>query len=206
MEDVISLREFIDDRENITSVKANTFCRLMKHVCDAIEKEERHLIKINLNDIKMNIKTGEIILGDDLFNDDENSKTIADLNTGISVMADRKSSVEHKRVSFALMVLGWYANLDHSAIISDLEVLDNFDTYMEKVPLWLQQFFISVFRNMDYTSSFSDYYDENFTEKVKKQIDDAFSEYNLNDETKEKVYKLVAKTTNKIMKEGALDG
>ena len=48
MEDVISLRQFIDDREKIPSVKANTFCRLMKHVCDAIEKEEKEL---NIEDI-----------------------------------------------------------------------------------------------------------------------------------------------------------
>lgn len=206
MEDVISLREFIDNRDKITSVKVNTFCRLMKHVCDAIEKEERHIIRVNLDEIKINITTGDIILSDNLFSSDDTSRTISGFNTGVSLIADRKSSIEHKRVSFALMVLGWYANNDHSAVISDLDVLDNFELYMSKVPLWLQGFFVSIFRNMDYSASFSDYYKKNFTDKVKGEIDEAFKEYNLNVETKEKVYKLVAKTTNKLMKEGALNG
>lgn len=205
MDDVISLREFIDNRDKITSVKVNTFCRLMKHVSDAIEKEERHIIRINLDEIKINITTGDIVLPDNLFSSEDNTKTIAGFNTGISVMSDRKSSVEHKRVSFALMVLGWYANNDHSAVISDLDVLDNFDLYMSKVPLWLQGFFVSVFRNMDYEKSFSSYYKENFTDKIKNEVDDAFKEYNLNDEMMKKVYTLVAKTTNKLMKEGAIN-
>lgn len=206
MENIISLRQFIDNRDNISSVKVNTFCSLMKCVCDAIEKNERHLIKINLDDIKINTETGEVILPDNLFSDDEISKTIAGFNTGVSLVADRKSSVEHKRISFALMVLGWYANEDHSAVISDIDVLENFDLYMSKVPLWLQGFFVSVFRNMDYTKSFSDYYDSNFTSKVRNDIDEAFKDFNLDERTKNNLYKLVAKTTNKLMKEGALNG
>ena len=155
MDEVVSLREFIDNKDK-TSVKVNTFCRLMKHVSDAIEKDDRALIRINLDEIKINVKTGEVVLPDSLFNDNDMNKTIANFNTGVSLVAERKSSLEHKRVSFALMVLGWYANEDHSAVISDLDVLDNFDMYMSKVPSWLQGFFVSVFRKMDYSSSFSD--------------------------------------------------
>ena len=202
MSDVISLREFIDKKDEITSVKVNTFCRLMKHVSDAIEKDERSLIRINLDEIKINIRTGEIVLPDNLFNNDYSDKTIAGFNTGVSLIADRKSSLEHKRISFALMVLGWYANPDHSAVISDLDVLDNFDVYMSRVPTWLQGFFISVFRKMDYSFSFGDYYKDNFTDKVKNTIDDAFKEYNLSSEQLQKIESLVAKTTNRIIKEG----
>lgn len=200
MDEIISLRQYIDNREQIDTVKVNTFCRLMKNVSDAIEKEERNIIKVNLDDIKINVVTGDIVLPDNIFSDLD--KTIADLNTGISLVADRKSSKEHKRVAFALMILGWYVNNDGSAVINDMQVLENFDFYMEKVPNWLQDFFVGVFRRMDYETSFGDYYKNNFNEKIKKDIEEAFAPYNLTEEQFNKVSSLVAKITNRMIKEG----
>jgi len=189
MNNVLSLRDYINNRDSLSDdVKAKTFCRLMKKVVETIEKEERNLIKINIDDIKINIDTGKIILSNDLFGTDSYlDKTIANFNTGISLMAERKSSKEHKTVSFALMILGWYYNPNGTSIPSDIEVLENFDMYMEKVPEWLRDYFIKVFRNMNYDLSFSTYYDENFTGKIKKDVEKAFSEYNLTDEQYEKI-------------------
>ena len=204
MNNVLSLRDYINNRDSLSDdVKAKTFCRLMKKVVETIEKEERNLIKINIDDIKINIDTGEIILSNDLFGTDSYlDKTIANFNTGISLMAERKSSKEHKTVSFALMILGWYYNPNGTSIPSDIEVLENFDMYMVKVPEWLRDYFIKVFRNMNYDLSFSTYYDENFTGKIKKDVEKAFSEYNLTDEQYEKIYKILMKDTNKRIKEG----
>ena len=49
---------------------------------------------------------------------------------------------------------------------------------------------------MNYDLSFSTYYDENFTGKIKKDVEKAFSEYNLTDEQYEKIYKILMKDTN----------
>lgn len=136
-----------------------------------------------------------------LFSDDDNEKTIADLNTGISVMADRKSSKEHKRVAFALMILGWYCNPDQSAVLNDMEVLDNFDTYMEKVPNWLQDFFVQIFQNMDYNTSFGDYYRSHYTDKIKENVKEAFASYNLTDEQFLRVCSLVVRTAKRMAEE-----
>ena len=161
------------------------------------------MIKINIDDIKINVSTGEIILTSDLFGTDSYlDKTIANFNTGISLMAERKSSKEHKVVSFALMVLGWYCNPNGSSIPSDIEVLENFDMYMEKVPQWLRNYFVRVFRHMDYDLSFSAYYDENFTNKIKKDVEETFKEYNLTNEQYEKIYRILMRETNKRIKEG----
>ncbi len=200
IQDTMTLRDFIDNRNYIDSVKVNTFCRLMKEVSDALEREERNIVRINLNDIRINLQTGQIVLPDHLFQENLD-KTMASIDTGISLMASRKSSLEHKRVAFALMVLGWYCNDDHSAVYSDIDVLDNFDSYMQKVPLWLHDYFISVFRKMDYVS-FGDYYEKNFTDKIKSQIKEAFAPYNLSDENFEKIASLVAKDTKRLIKEG----
>ena len=202
MNEIISLREYINNRDQITSIKVKTFCRLMKMVSMALEKEDRMIVKINLDEIKINILTGEIILPDNLFNIAELDKTIVGFDTGISVMADRKASPQNKSVSFALMMLGWYCNSDGTAVNSDLDVLENFDYYMSKVPSWLHDFFVNIFRNMNYNESFSDYYDKNFTNKIKGDIKEAFSSYNLNDEQLERISKVIAKRTNRSIKEG----
>lgn len=196
---VVSLRQFINNKDNY-AYKAQTFCRLMKIVCDAIEKETRSLVRINLDEIKINTLTGEIILSDNLFATSD--KTIAGVNTGVSLMADRKSSFEHKRISFALMVLGWYVNEDHSAVFNDLMVLENFNDYMSKVPNWLQDYFISIFLRMDYTKSFSDYYKDNFIDKVKTEVKTSLKPYNLNDEQIKKITSVIVKKTQRIMKGG----
>lgn len=189
---IISLRQYIDRRGEFSNVKIHTFCRLMKKVSEAIDKEERSIVRINLDEIKINTETGEIVLPDSLFasNDD---KTIAGFNTGISVMADRKSSKEHKRVSLALMILGWYALEDGSAVINDLDVLENFDEYMSKVPEWLQDFFVGVFRRMDYETSFADYYKNNFDSNIKNQINEAFKIYDLSDEQMKSITKVIVR-------------
>jgi len=199
MEEIVSLRQYIDNKDQIGSVKVKTFCRLMRNVSEAIEKENRDIIRVNLDDIKININTGDIVLPDNIFSDLD--KTIAGINTGISLMADRKSTKEHKRVAFALMVLGWYANPDRSAVINDLVVLENFDFYMSKVPTWLHDFFVGIFRRMDYETSFSDYYKKNFDDKIKDDIKEAFAPYNLSPEQFDRVASLVAKVTNRMTKE-----
>ena len=196
---IVSLRQFINNKDNY-AYKAQTFCRLMKVVCDAIEKETRSLVRINLDEIKINTSTGEIILSDNLFATSD--KTIAGVNTGVSLMAERKSSFEHKRISFALMVLGWYVNEDHSAVFNDLMVLENFNDYMSKVPNWLQDYFISIFLRMDYTKSFSDYYKDNFIDKVKTDVKTSLKPYNLNDEQLKKITSVIVKKTQRIMKGG----
>ena len=206
MNDVISLRQFIAKKDEKDSVRVNTFCSLMKHVSDAIEKEDRNLIRINIDEIKINRLTGEIIFPENLFASSDLDKTISGAETGISIMADRKSSVQHKRVSFALMVLGWYANIDHSSVMNDMDVLDNFDNYMSRVPEWLQEFFINVFRKMDYNTSFSDYYNTNFVEKVKSEVMDTFKDYNLTDEQMKRINSLVGKTAKRMIKEGEQNG
>lgn len=191
-DNIISLRQYIDRRDEFDNVKIHTFCRLMKKVSEAIDKDQRNIVRINLDEIKINISNGEIVLPDSLFANADD-KTIAGFNTGISVMAGRKSSKEHKRVSLALMILGWYANEDGSAIISDLDVLENFDEYMSKVPEWLQDFFVGVFRRMDYDTSFADYYKTNFTDNIKNQINEAFKLYDLNDDQMKRITKVIVR-------------
>ena len=191
-DNIISLRQYIDRRDEFDNVKIHTFCRLMKKVSEAIDKDQRNIVRINLDEIKINISNGEIVLPDSLFANADD-KTIAGFNTGISVMAGRKSSKEHKRVSLALMILGWYANEDGSSVISDLDVLENFDEYMSKVPEWLQDFFVGVFRRMDYDTSFADYYKTNFTDNIKNQIKEAFKLYDLNDEQMKRITKVIVR-------------
>lgn len=198
----MSLREYIDNRNQVDTIKVRTFCRLMKMVSEAVEKVDKKLIRINLDEIKINVLTGEIILPDYLFSTEELDKTIVGFNTGISVMADRKSTDANKSVSFALMMLGWYCNSDGTSVISDLDVLENFDLYMSKVPTWLHDFFINIFRKMNYDESFSDYYDKNFTNKIKNDIKEAFFSYNLSEEQLSRITRVVASRTNRRIKEG----
>ena len=203
-DNIISLRQYIDRRDEFSNVKIHTFCRLMKKVSEAIDKEERNIVRINLDEIKINTSNGEIVLPDSLFANVDD-KTIAGFNTGISVMAGRKSSKEHKRVSLALMILGWYANEDGSSVISDLDVLENFDEYMSKVPEWLQDFFVGVFRRMDYETSFADYYKTNFTDNIKNQINEAFKLYDLNDEQMKRITKLIMRKAENMANGGGYD-
>ena len=176
MNNIISLRQFIDSWDEFDNVKAHTFCRLMKKVSEAIDRDNRNIIRINLDEIKINVITGDIVFSDSMINMD---RTVAGINTGISLMADRKSSKEHKRVALALMILGWYCNDDGSSVISDINVLENFDYYMSMVPTWLQDFFVGVFRRMDYDTSFSDYYKKNFIDVINNQINEVFKLYDL---------------------------
>ena len=190
MNNIISLRQFIDSWDEFDNVKAHTFCRLMKKVSEAIDRDNRNIIRINLDEIKINVITGDIVFSDSMINMD---RTVAGINTGISLMADRKSSKEHKRVALALMILGWYCNEDGSAIISDINVLENFDQYMSMVPEWLQDFFVGVFRRMDYDTSFADYYESNFNDKIKSEVNEAFKVYDLSDEQMKNITKVILK-------------
>lgn len=204
---IISLRQFINDNEKFENVHIQTFCRLMKKVSDAIDNETRNIVSINLDDIKINTATGDIVFPENLFVENiDTNKTITGFNTGVSLMADRKSTKEHKRVSLALVILGWYANPDGSAVISDMQVLENFDFYMSKVPNWLQDYFIGVFRRMDYETSFSDYYKNNFTDKVKKDIKESFKEYNLSDDQMNNITKLVMRHAENMLSRSELNG
>lgn len=201
MENIITLRQFLnDDTIDKDELKLNTFCRLMRKVSEKIEQEQRNIIKINLDEININKETGEIVLPDHLFSSSSDlEKTMAGFNTGVSLMADRKSTKEHKRISFALMVLGWYCNGNKNAIASDMEVLENFSYYMSKVPEWLRPFFINIFRKMEYETSFEEYYDKNFTGKIKEEVRNAFSSYNLNEEQIDRICNVVI---NKGIREG----
>ena len=87
-----------------------------------------------------------------------------------------------------------------------MEVLENFDYYMSKVPSWLQDYFIGVFRRMDYETSFSDYYKKNFTDKIKSEITKAFEEYNLSDEQMKNIIKLVMRHSENTSLRGELNG
>lgn len=198
---IISLRQFIDRWDEFDNVKIHTFCRLMKKVSEAIDRDERSIIRINLDEIKINTSNGDIVLPDSLFNNfGDVSKTVAGFNTGVSLMADRKSSKEHKRVSLALMILGWYCNEDGSAVVSDINVLEHFDYYMSMVPSWLQDFFVGVFRRMDYETSFADYYKKNFIDDVNSQIDEAFRAYDLPKEQMNKIKRVILKRIdNKVL-------
>lgn len=202
-ENIISLRQFIDRRDEFSNVKIHTFCRLMKKVSEAIDSEERNIIRINLDEIKIDTVNGNIVFPDNLFsNTDLMDKTVAGFNTGISLMADRKSSKEHKRVALALMILGWYCNEDRSAVISDINVLENFDLYMDKVPSWLRDFFVGIFRRMDYETSFSDYYKRNFDDRIKNDIREAFKEYDLPDEQMKNIMRVIMMKADNIVMGG----
>ena len=202
MNGVMSLRNYIDNRNNINySVKIETFCKLMQKVSEAIEKEQRNLIRINLDEININIYNNEIIFPDHLFSSDLD-KTIANFNTGVSVMADRKSTKENRKVAFALMVLGWYVNPKGNAINSDIDVLEHFEEYMNKVPNWLKEYFINIFRRMDYSVSFNDYYKTNIIDKAKNDIKELFIPYNLNSDQLNRITALIIKETIKTVREG----
>ena len=59
---------------------------------------------------------------------------------------------------------------------------------------------------MDYNTSFSDYYNTNFVEKVKSEVMDAFKDYNLTDEQMKRINSLVGKTARRMIKEGEQNG
>lgn len=191
LEDNITLRSFLNDNEiNKAELKLTTFGKLMKEVSKKIEGESRNIIRINIDSILINKQTGKIILPENLFKNESLDKTMAGFDTGISLMADRKSTKENKRVSFALMILGWYANDTKDAVVSDMEVLENFRDYMSKVPSYLQPYFVNIFKKMDYETSFNEYYVKNFEEKIKKEVENAMHDYTLNEEQLERITNL----------------
>lgn len=191
LEDNITLRSFLNDNEiNKAELKLTTFGKLMKEVSKKIEGESRNIIRINIDSILINKQTGKIILPENLFKNESLDKTMAGFDTGISLMADRKSTKENKRVSFALMILGWYANDTKDAVVSDMEVLENFRDYMAKVPSYLQPYFVNIFKKMDYETSFNEYYTKNFEEKIKKEVENAMHDYALNEEQLERITNL----------------
>jgi hypothetical protein len=203
MDVTISLRQFINEQESYNSLGIKSFCRLMKKVENAIDLKEGDLIKINLDQILINKENGEIVLPDNLFaKNPDLEKTITSFDTGISILAERKSTMENKRVSFALMMLGWYCNEDGNSVNSDMDALENFDEYIEKVPLWMQEYFVEIFKHMNYEYTFSDFYDKNFTEKVVSDIKSSFKGYNLREDQLNRIVSLIIKETNKKVKEG----
>ena len=191
LEDNITLRSFLNDNKiNKAELKLTTFGKLMKEVSKKIEGESRNIIRINIDSILINKQTGKIILPENLFKNESLDKTMAGFDTGISLMADRKSTKENKRVSFALMILGWYANDTKDAVVSDMEVLENFRDYMSKVPSYLQPYFVNIFKKMDYETSFDEYYTKNFEEKIKKEVENAMHDYALTEEQLERITNL----------------
>ena len=91
------------------------------------------------------------------------------------------------------------------AVNSDMTVLENFDLYMSKFPNFLLYYFIKIFRKMDYSMSFSEYYKTHFTEKIENNIKEAFALYNLNEDQLRRITLLVAKETNRLVKEGEIN-
>ncbi|HPE14243.1 MAG TPA: hypothetical protein PLT65_00195 [Bacilli bacterium] len=164
---IVSLKEYIDN------VKNDSFLHIMKKVDIAMDKKYKEglvLIDINLNQINIDTDTKEI--GFPIHNlYDPLEKTIASSMTGVSVLADRKSSREHNKISFALMIMGWYVNEDQSAIKSDLEVNENYNLYIEKVPIWIRPYFNEIFRKMNSDINFHDFYDVYFIGELNKKID-----------------------------------
>lgn len=86
-----------------------------------------------------------------------------------------------------------------------MDVLENFDLYMSKVPNWLKDFFIGVFRRMDYETSFSDYYKKNFIDDIKEQINEAFKIYDLPPEQMKNITKLILKRADNMVLDGDND-
>ena len=71
---------------------------------------------------------------------------------------------------------------------------------MSMVPSWLQDFFVGVFRRMDYETSFSDYYKKNFIDVVNSQINEAFKIYDLPKEQMDRVKRVILKRIdNKVL-------
>ena len=71
---------------------------------------------------------------------------------------------------------------------------------MSKVPVWLRDFFIGIFRRMDCETSFSDYYKTNFNKKIIDSVKEAFSIYDLSDEQLKNITKVIMmKSDNKVL-------
>lgn len=202
MGEYITLREYINARNQINTIKINTFCRLMRKVSQAIDNCNINEIpiKINLDNIKINTTSGQIKFDSLLKIDDNMDKTMVDIHTGVSVMTDRKATTEHKNISFALMFLGWYVNNDESSVPNDLMVLENFDEYMARVPKWLHEFFISIFKKMNYETSFNEYYTKYFNNVISNEIKGAAETMGLQGNQIEKFGKLVMANVKDINK------
>ena len=158
-------------REYIRKGQGKSFLKLMKEVDLALEREHEKgmaIVNINLDQISIDSTTQEIIFSV-LDEYDPLDKTIAGIKTGIGVNSDRKSSFEHNETSLALMILGWYANPDHSSIESDMEVVEHYDEYQNKIPSWINGYFDDRFKKMG-TTKFYQYYDENFSNKMNNDI------------------------------------
>ena len=162
---------YVTLREYIKSGKGKSFLKLMKNVDLALANEHDMglaIVNINLDQISINPETEEIVFP--VLNQyDPLEKTIAGIKTGVGINSDRKSSFEHNETSLALMILGWYVNPDHSSIESDMVAVENYEEYRKKIPAWIDRYFEDRFKRMG-TMRFSEYYDENFANKINKDI------------------------------------
>ncbi len=158
--------------EYIKMGKAKSFLKLMKTVDKAlIEEHEKGLaiVNINLDQISIDIASGKIIFPT-INKFDPLDKTIAGYKTGVSINTDRKSSFEHNENSLALMILGWYVNPDHSSIESDMVAVEHYQEFQNKIPRWINKYFIDRFKRMS-DIKFCEYYDENFVNRINEDMD-----------------------------------
>ena len=91
---VISLRQFIDRRDEFENVKIHTFCRLMKKVMEKIEQEElKKIISNALNELPSRQK--EIIFLRYGFNN-ENPKKLEEIANVFGLTRQRIKQIEKK--------------------------------------------------------------------------------------------------------------
>lgn len=167
--DVLSLRDYINNLTKLDGLnKPKTFCLLMKEVENEINSDSRPIMRLNLDDIKINYKNGKVILPDSLFWQDLDKTMIgSNPSTIVSSLSSTKKSYENRMVSFASMILGYY---NKKTIVSDLDILENYNEYIKNVPTWLHDYFERIFKKLDYQFSFNDYYNERFKNVVKLKI------------------------------------
>lgn len=190
-------KDYVTLREYIKSGKGKSFLKLMKNVDLALAKEHDKglaIVNINLDQISINPETEEIVFPV-LNKYDPLEKTIAGIKTGVGINSERKSTFDHNETSLALMILGWYVNPDHSSIESDMTAVENYEEYRKKVPTWIDRYFEDRFKRMG-TTRFSNYYDENFVNKINKDI----SSLELNPQDQAKFNKNIIQSINSNIK------
>ncbi len=195
--------ELITLRQYINSSQPKSFLNLIQKVDFAMQKYHQQgltIIDINLDQIKINATTGQIVFPA-INTFDPLEKTIASYQTGISINSERKSSQSHNENSIALMILGWYVNEDKSAIRSDLEAVENYDLYTAKSPEWIKPYFNERLRKMGSMTNFSEYYEQQFLKKIQHDLEQSFIEFNLRDEEKQQILKSVISNINNHIKD-----
>ena len=120
------------------------------------------------------------------------AKLLNDLGIDTELHYKYMSEIEAKDKVKVLLAQALFGNPDVLLLDEPTNDLDL------KAINWLQDFFVGVFRRMDYDTSFSDYYKKNFTEKVKSDIKEAFKEYDLPDEQMKNIMRVILKRADNM--------